>query len=43
MREEVIKIGYIGSILSVNHHKGRRRDGGTYTKPEVEIWMDELG
>ena len=42
-RQETIKIEYPGSVISVNHYKGRRRDGGTYTKREAQAFMDELG
>jgi len=42
-RRETLKIGYPGSVISVNHYQGRRRDGGTYTKPEAQAWMTELG
>ncbi len=42
-KKEVIKIGYPGSVISVNHYQGRRRGGGTYTKPEAQAWMTELG
>ncbi len=40
MREEVIKIDYPGSVISVNHYKYA---GGKYTRKETKIWMDELG
>lgn len=41
--KEAIRIDYPGSVISVNHYKGRRRDGGTYTKQEAKDWMQELG
>jgi len=42
-RREAIRIPYPGSVISVNHYQGRRRDGGTYIKPEAQAWMTELG
>ncbi len=42
-KQATIKIDYIGSVISCNHYLGRRRDGGTYVKPEAQSWMDELG
>ena len=29
--------------LSVNHYKGRRRDGGEYVKKPVAKWMEDMG
>jgi len=43
MKKETIKIDYPGGVISVNHWKGRRRDGGTYTKQAALDWMNELG
>jgi len=42
-RKAVIQIDYPGSVISVNHYKGRRRDGGTYVKAEALAWQVELG
>ena len=38
-----IEIQYPGSVISVNHYQGRRKDGGTYVKPRAKEWMEELG
>ncbi len=43
MREATIKIGYPGSVVSVNHYLGRRKDGGTYVKREAQYFMAEIG
>ncbi len=43
MRREVVKIEYPGGFISQNHYLGRRKDGGTYVKPEAKAWMYELG
>jgi Holliday junction resolvase RusA-like endonuclease len=37
-RHGIIKVPYIGSVLSVNHYKW-----GHYTKKEVKEWMRDLG
>ena len=34
---------YPGAVISVNHYRGRRRDGGEYVKAEARAWMDALG
>jgi len=39
----VVEIGYPGAVISVNHYRGRTRDGGEYVKSEAREWMDELG
>jgi len=44
MRNEIqISIPYPGDVISVNHYRGRRRDGGEYVKAEAQAWMDALG
>jgi len=43
MNEVTIIMPYIGKVLSVNHYRGRRRDGGEYVKSETRDWMEELG
>lgn len=40
--KETIKIDYPGSAISVNHYLGRRRDGGSYVKPDARVWMTEF-
>lgn len=37
------RIGYPGCVVSVNHYRGRRRDGGEFVKPEAREWMTEIG
>jgi len=39
-RYEIIKIDYIGSVISVNHYKYA---GGRFTRKETKQWMEELG
>jgi len=43
MREAKIMIRYPGSVISVNHYLGRRKDGGVYVKREAQEFMAELG
>ena len=43
MRDIKLEMDYIGADLSVNHYKGRRRDGGEYVKKPVAKWMEDLG
>lgn len=43
MRDIIFNMPYIGSVISVNHYTGRRKDGGVYVKSEAKAWMDELG
>ncbi len=39
-----VKIGMpLIKDLSVNHYKGRRRDGGEYVKKPVAKWMEDMG
>ncbi len=40
--QDIIKIPYIGGVLSVNHYLGRNKNGGVYVKQEVKIWKAEL-
>jgi len=42
-KKEVIRMPYIGGVLSVNHYLGKRKGGGFYTKPEVLDWEEEFG
>ena len=42
MHKEVIKIGYPGNCISVNHYLGRRKGGGYYMKPEAKAWAEEF-
>ena len=41
-RQEIIKIPYIGGVLSVNHYLGRNKKGGLYIKKEVLSWKAEF-
>jgi len=41
-RQDVIKIYYPGSEISVNHYLGRRIGGGYYVKPETRAWKEEF-
>jgi len=43
MRAITVSIGYPGSVISVNHYTGRRKDGGTYVKAEARAFQVELG
>lgn len=43
MRSIKVELPYIGSCLSKNHYRGRRRDGMLYVKRETRDWMEELG
>ena len=38
-----VEMPYIGSCLSENHFRGRRRDGGFYVKTETKRWKESLG
>ena len=38
-----VEMPYPGSVISVNHYRGRRKDGGEYVKSEAQSWMDMLG
>jgi len=40
--DEVIKIPYPGSHISVNHYLGRNKKGGYYVKPETKDFKTEL-
>ncbi len=42
MRKEVIRMPYIGGVLSVNHYLGHK-GGGFYVKSEVLDWEEEFG
>ncbi len=41
-KHDVIKIGYPGAEISVNHYLGKRKDGGYYVKPETKAWKEEF-
>jgi len=43
MRSITVEMDYIGGVLSENHYRGRRRDGGFYVKKETRGWMMDLG
>ena len=43
MRSVTVTIGYPGGVISSNHYLGRRRDGGTYVKPQAKRFMEDLG
>lgn len=40
--QDIIKIRYPGSEISVNHYLGRRKDGGYYVKLECNQWKEEF-
>ncbi len=40
--QDIIKIRYPGSCISVNHYLGKRKDGGYYVKPETNVWKEEF-
>lgn len=42
MKNETVKMPYIGAVLSVNHYLGRRKGGGYYVKQEVKDWKVEF-
>jgi Holliday junction resolvase RusA-like endonuclease len=42
-RAVTIGIPYPGAVISVNHYRGRSKDGGEYVKAEAKAWMDALG
>lgn len=42
MRQDIIKIMYPGSCISVNHYLGKRKDGGYYVKPDCKAWKIEF-
>lgn len=39
----IIPMPYPGDCISVNHYRGRTRDGREYVKVEASIWMCMLG
>lgn len=43
MKRITVEMPYIGSCLSNNHYKGRRRDGGEFVRKETREWMQDLG
>ena len=43
MRESTIVVNYPGSVISVNHYLGKRKDGGYYVKPGARNFKEELG
>ena len=42
-RSATVCIPYPGDCISVNHYRGRTRDGRDYVKPEARSWMESLG
>lgn len=38
-----IGIYYPGMVITVNHYRGRRRDGGDYVKNDALAWREALG
>ncbi len=40
--QDIIKIRYPGSCISVNHYLGKRKDGGYYVLPECKAWEAEF-
>lgn len=42
-REITISMPYPGAVISVNHYRGRRKDGQEYVRPEARAWMEQLG
>ena len=38
-----VSLPYPGDVISVNHYRGRTRDGREYVKAEARTWMDMLG
>jgi Holliday junction resolvase RusA-like endonuclease len=42
-RSVSIAIGYPGDCISVNHYRGRTKDGGEYVIAAARAWMNELG
>ena len=43
MNEIIVKMPYLGDVISVNHYRGRTRDGREYIKADAQAWMDMLG
>jgi Holliday junction resolvase RusA-like endonuclease len=41
-KQDIIKIRYPGSEISVNHYLGRRKGGGQYVVPECTAWKTEF-
>jgi hypothetical protein len=42
-RQIVVGMPYPGGVISVNHYKGRRKDGREYVKSDARSWMEMLG
>ncbi len=43
MNEITVKMPYPGDVISVNHYRGRTKDGRDYVKADAQAWMDMLG
>lgn len=42
-RQIIIDLYYPGAVISVNHYRGRTRDGREYVKKDARDWMEALG
>ena len=42
-REVTVQIPYPGSVISVNHYLGRRKNGGHFVQKSARQWKDLLG
>jgi Holliday junction resolvase RusA-like endonuclease len=42
-RETTVRMPYPGRVISVNHYRGRTRDGRDYVKADAASWMEMLG
>jgi len=42
-RRITVEMPYPGSVISVNHYRGRTRQGGEFVRADAQAWMDMLG